>query len=94
MPAAPDVSEVKAAFRVTHPFHPLRGRQLVSVDERWSWGKRWLYCNDDEGRLFCVPAQWTDWADPDPFVTVSAGRAYGRVEDLLRLAELVGGRRR
>ena len=76
-------------FRITHPFHPLRGQELVTVDERWSWGKRWLYCSDDSGRLFCVPAQWTDAGDQDPFVLVSAGRACGRVEDLLRLVDLL-----
>jgi hypothetical protein len=76
-------------FRITHPFHPLRGQELVAVDERWSWGKRWLYCSEEDGGLFCVPAQWTDDAEQDPFVLVSAGRAWGRVEDLLRLADMV-----
>lgn len=76
-------------FRITHPFHPLRGQQLVAVDERWSWGRRWLYCSEENGKLFCVPAQWTDVEGEDAFVRVSAGRALGRVEDLLRLADLL-----
>jgi len=80
---------VNRRFRVTHPFHPLRGREFDTLDERWSWGKRWLYCCEDDGRLFCVPASWTDQAEQDPFVVISAGRAMARVEDLLRLAELL-----
>jgi hypothetical protein len=76
-------------FRIIHPFHPLRDREFEMLDARWSWGKRWLYCCDDEGQLFAVPSQWTDQAEQDPFVAVGAGRAHGRIEDLLRLAELV-----
>ena len=80
---------MRGRFRVTHPFHPLRGREFEVLDERWSWGKEWLYCSDDDGRLFAVPAQWTDRAQPDPFVVVAAGRACSRMEDLVGLAELV-----
>ena len=80
---------VEGRFCITHPFHPLRGREFELVDSRWSWGKEWMYCADDEGRLFAVPAQWTDRAQPDPFVMVAAGRALSRFEDLVHLAELV-----
>jgi Family of unknown function (DUF5372) len=34
-----------------------------------------------------LPARWTSLAAPDPFVIAAAGRAYFRVEDLIRLAE-------
>jgi len=40
-------------------------------------------------QLAHFPVSWTDIADPDPFVEVSQGRAAARVEDLLRLAQLV-----
>ena len=33
--------------------------------------------------------EWTDLAAPDPFVVLSAGQAYFRVEDLLRLSSLL-----
>jgi hypothetical protein len=36
------------------------------------------------------PAGWTDVGEVDPFVELSRERALGRVEDLLRLARLVG----
>ena len=36
-----------------------------------------------------LPARWTSLADPDPFVIAAAGSAYFRLEDLIRLAELM-----
>ncbi len=39
--------------------------------------------------LASFPASWTDVGDPDPFVELSQGRAATRVEDLLRLVQLV-----
>ncbi len=34
-----------------------------------------------------LAARWTSLAAPDPFVIAAAGRAYFRLEDLIRLAE-------
>jgi hypothetical protein len=79
-------------LRVTHPFHPLRGREFDVLDERRAWGTHWFYCSEDDGRLFCLSSSWTDRAEVDPFVVVSAGRAMARVEELLRLAELFARR--
>jgi hypothetical protein len=45
---------------------------------------------DAGGKPFTAALSWTDAADEDPFLTVSQGRAYGRVAELLRLAELLG----
>lgn len=45
------------------------------------------YVSDMELAYF--PASWTDVGEPDPFVVLSAGRAMARVEDLLRLGDLV-----
>jgi Family of unknown function (DUF5372) len=36
-----------------------------------------------------LPVRWTNLAAPDPFVIAAAGRAYLRLEDLVRLAELI-----
>ena len=74
---------------MTHPFHPLSGRQLVCVGERYNrYGKRLLLQGDD-GHLCSVPPQWTDLVMPDPEVTLGGGRALLRLADLLELAELV-----
>jgi hypothetical protein len=75
-------------LKVTHPFHPLFGQEYVQLDRRLTWGADRVYF-EDAGRLRRLPASWTSAADPDPFVELSAGRAFFRVEDLLRLTELV-----
>jgi len=36
-----------------------------------------------------LPRRWTSLAAPDPFVNAAAGRAYFRLEDLVRLSELI-----
>lgn len=43
------------------------------------------------GRTRSLPAGWTNIAPVDPFVTVAAGRAPFRLEDLLALTALVHG---
>ncbi len=43
----------------------------------------------EDGRQESIPVAWTDLAAQDPFVVLSAGRAYFRVEDLLRLSTLI-----
>lgn len=45
-----------------------------------------------DGSLDSVPIGWTDVVPPDPALMVGRGRAHFRVEDLLRLAELVAAR--
>ena len=45
---------------------------------------------DEEGRVRTIPVKWTDLAgEEDPFVVVSDGRSWFRVEDLLALSEII-----
>ena len=74
---------------MTHPFHPLHGRAFELLDYRNAWGEDRVYFHDDRGRFRRLPASWTDVVGEDAFVAVAAGRSPLRVEDLLRLAELV-----
>jgi hypothetical protein len=60
---------------------------LVSV--RQTWGEYRVFYYDEAGALAALPTTWTDVAEPDPFVTIAAGRAYCRVCDLLRLSALI-----
>jgi hypothetical protein len=76
-------------FCVTHPFHPLTGRVFELVAVRQTWGECRVFYYDDTGTLAALPTTWTDVAEPDPFVTIAAGRACCRVSDLLRLAALI-----
>ena len=76
-------------FRITHPFHPLCGREFTLVTFRLNWGEQRVYFHDDTGRLIGLPAQWTDVFPADPFVAISAGRSPFRTQDLLELARLL-----
>jgi hypothetical protein len=75
--------------RVTHPFHPLCGRQLVCVGERCNRSGKRLLLRVDDATVWSVPPQWTDIVSPDPEVVLGRGRALFRVVDLLELASLV-----
>lgn len=75
--------------RVTHPFHPLSGRQFACVGERYNrYGKRLLLQVD--ARTVCsVPPQWTNAVAPDPAIAIGKRRAVVRVADLMELTQLV-----
>ena len=76
-------------FRITHPFHPLRGLEFSLVTVRNNWGEDRVYYHDTDRRLVSIPAAWTDVCAPDPFVLLSAGRSPFCLEDLLELARLL-----
>jgi hypothetical protein len=86
---APPASGEAQTFRVTHPFHPLRGRAFPLVDCRQTWGEDRVYFYDDSGHLARLPLQWTDVLPGDLTVVVGAGRAHFRYDDLCQLADLV-----
>jgi len=52
-------------------------------------GERAFFDGGHGRRRQTIPVAWTDLAAEDPFVVVSAGRAYFRVSDLLRLSDLL-----
>jgi hypothetical protein len=74
---------------VTHPFHPLSGRQLACVGDRNNRYGMTLLLEVDEGAICAVPPQWTDVVAPDPEIVLGGQRALFRVADLLELANLV-----
>jgi hypothetical protein len=74
---------------VTHPFHPLSGRELACVGERYNRYGRRLLLRVDEVAVCSVPLQWTDLATPAPEIVLGKQRALFRVADLLELARLV-----
>ena len=74
---------------MTHPFHPLHGREFELADRRRTWGEDRVYFQDERGELQRLPASWTSAGAADAFVSMSAGRAYFRVEDLLDLSALI-----
>ncbi len=74
---------------MTHPFHPLSGREFELLEYRKAWGEDRVYFRDQKGRLHHMPVGWTSVKVPDPFAMVAADRCRFRTEDLLRLADLV-----
>jgi hypothetical protein len=86
---APDPDDRYRRVRVTHRFHPLSGRDFEFVVHRRNWGEDRVYCRDEDGELFSLPAAWTDAAPADPFVVVAAGRCPFTAGGLLAVADLV-----
>jgi len=74
---------------VTHPFHPLCGRDFGFVAYRQNWGEDRVHLHDENGQLFSLPAAWTDAVAADPFVVVAAGRCPFTTAGLVALADLV-----
>jgi hypothetical protein len=76
-------------FRIIHPFHPYRDIEFeVESVRRIAYENRVLFRNP-KGRRSSVPLDWTDIGRTDPFVSVSAGRSFFRVEDLLGLVRII-----
>ena len=76
-------------MRVTHPFHPLAGRDFEFVVFRQNWGEHRVHLHDENGQLFSLPAGWTDAAAVDPFVVIADGRCPFTTGGLLAVADLV-----
>ena len=72
---------------MTHPYHPRFEHTLEVVAHSEEYGEERVYYRDQKGRMRFLPVRWTSLAAPDPFVLTAAGRAYFRLEDLIRLAE-------
>jgi hypothetical protein len=77
--------------RVTHPFHPLFGREFAFVTARLAWGRLRVRYYDEAGVVRSLPAPWTDASVVDAFVVRAAGRSVLHVDDLIALTELVAG---
>ena len=76
---------------MTHPFHPLHGREFELIQSRPCWGMVRVDYLAEDGTLRNLPKAWTSAAAEDPFVRVAAGRSAFRVSDLLALATLLDG---
>jgi Family of unknown function (DUF5372) len=74
---------------VTHPFHPLFGREFQLVTYRQNWGEDRVYFHDDTGQLVALPARWTSVFPSDPFAVLSAGRSPFCFAQLLELARMI-----
>jgi hypothetical protein len=75
--------------RVTHPFHPLRGREYELFRTRIAWGEERVYVKDEQGHVRSFPSSWTDVGPKDPFVEIAVGRCALRLLDLLQMVDLL-----
>ena len=72
-------------FRITHPFHPLRGSVYELVTRKLTWGEDRVFYYAPSGKLKSLLTNVTDVASTDAFDRISEGRSAFRVDDLLEL---------
>jgi Family of unknown function (DUF5372) len=72
-------------FRITHPFHPLRGAEFELVTRKLTWGEDRVFYYDLAGNLKSFLTNVTDVVATDAFDRISSGRSAFRVDDLLDL---------
>lgn len=90
----PDAKNEHRCFRVTHPFHPLFGREYTLLSYQRCWGEDRVFFVDETDEVRRLPARWTSVVADDPFVVMSAGRSCLRFADLVELAKLIHAGRR
>ena len=73
-------------FKITHPFHPLVGREFTIITYRQNWGEDRVFFHDDQGKFTNIPTQWTSLFPGDPLVNTES---FFRVPDLLELAQVL-----
>jgi hypothetical protein len=78
--------------RVTHPFHPWRGRSFPFVATKSLWGEWRVTVRLEDGSFRSLPIGWTDQAPAELYASVGKGRSRFRVEDLIELAEWLSAR--
>ena len=76
-------------FRITHPFHPFRGRDFAFESVVSQRGEERVILSDPNGYPMGVPIRFTDIIPPDPYVAIGHSRSFFRVQDLVKLSQLV-----
>ena len=74
---------------MTHPFHPLFGREFELLTKHRNVHEERVICRFLDGEVRHLARSWTSLDPEPPFVVVSAGRAWIRPEDLLELVKIV-----
>ena len=71
---------------IRHPFHPLRGQSFLVMKKLRIAGVDTFVLRGAEGNLQ-VPREWTDRADPDPYLACGVSPRRFDVDQLLELAD-------
>ncbi len=75
--------------RITHPFHPLVGREFEVVCRRLHWGEDRVVYVCPDGTIRSISAGLTDADPPEEFRRAAGGGAAFRTVDLLELHALL-----
>ena len=75
-------------MEITHPFHPLRGKQFAVLKSRVVRGVECLVLKGSESGTFAVPRDWTDQARPDVYRDAGVAPCFLKLESLLSIVEL------
>jgi len=54
-----------------------------------AWGEDRVYFYNEDQQLTVIPANWTNVVAIDPVVTIAAGQAPFRANDLLEIARMI-----
>jgi hypothetical protein len=82
------VGSTASRFRITHPFHPLRGAEYELVTRKLTWGEDRVFYYGPSGKLKSLLSNVTDVVSRDAFDCMSAGRSAFRLDDLLELRRI------
>jgi hypothetical protein len=74
---------------ISHPFHPLRGRRFEVLKKRRVAGVDTLILRELERGTFSVPREWTDWADPSPYDSLTLPPHRLAADSLFELVALL-----
>lgn len=74
---------------ITHPFHPLRGQSLAVIKTQEITGIESLILRGPLAGSLPVPREWTDWADPCPYLALGLPAPVLDATNLLALAEML-----
>ena len=73
---------------VTHPFHPLLGKQFLILKMRRVGGREVLSLFDEHNGTIALPREWTDQAPPSMVSSVLAQAPILHPACLIQLREL------
>jgi hypothetical protein len=76
---------------ITHPFHPLSGKRFEILSTK-TFNKRDILSLKAPGHrtgIIAIPRDWTDKADPDPYLCLSSSPPILSFIHLQHLADLV-----
>ena len=76
-------------FRVTHPFHPLYGQEFEIIKYKRIQGSDRVFFYQKDGSIGSLPLAWCDLRSPDPYLDIEGKHSPFRVEDLLKLSDII-----